>query len=231
MLQYAYRLETYVMLPVSGAVLAALVMAQRSTRRSGLWAWVLVPVLIVAVIGAIQQVDAYPIDTEVARSEVLQTPARPGSWENNFGDYTDAYLPLAVDNSGRPAEVSFPAASVHDDHASKVVHLRPGQFVYTNIAGGPELVHVTGARIVALDNERHDVLEIGPGVRSPASTRAGKRGSTWTEVISLSEAKGLPIVLGRIISLAAIAFLVCLFAVLAVRRLVARADERAPRVR
>jgi hypothetical protein len=114
--------------------------------------------------------------------------------------------------------VNFPIAAIHDDRVSKTVHLPPGTLVYTNIGGGPELVHVTGARIVGITPTRDDVIEIGHGVRESKRVASGRRGAQWREVISLGPAAGAPVVIGRWLSLAAIVVLAAQLLALAMRR-------------
>ncbi len=105
------------------------------------------------------------------------------------------------------------------DHISEVVHLVPGQFVYTNLQGPPSLVHVTGAKIAGIDREGYDVLEIGPAARPAAQSTASAGASPSTETVSLSPAEPLPVVLGRVLTLAAAVVLLLQFVALAIRRL------------
>jgi hypothetical protein len=228
-LQYSYRLESYVLLAVSGAVLVALAAARNGTRRMRIWAWMLAPILIVAVVGAVQQTGAYPRSGN--RQAVLSSPIRSDFTERVLTDYSDADLPHLEDKSGKPTEVVFPPTAIHDDRISKIVHLPPGALVYSNIGGGPELVHVSGAKIVGVDPASNDILEIGPSTGGSGSGAKHRGQPQWTEVISLSTADGLPVVLGRLLSIAAIVFLVGMIAALAVRALGSRADERAARAR
>ena len=215
-LQFAYRLESYVMLGVSGAVLAALLVLRKDgTDRLRLWAWMLAPILIVSVAGAIVQSSAYPRDG--SRESVLKSRIRSEFTPRVLVDYTDGALPHLVAPNATPTEVVFPPEAIRDDRISKVVHLRPGQLVYSNIGGGPELVHVSGAKIVGVDPSDNDVLEIEPA-RGSSKRSAVQRGLAATEVLTLSTADGLPVVLGRLLSLLAIVFLVAMFVVLAVRR-------------
>jgi hypothetical protein len=223
-LQYAYRLESYVILAVCGAVLAGLVALRDGTRRTRLWTWLLVPILLVAVVGAIQQTDAYPRVGD--RQEAIKSRTKSEFTQRILTDYSDGALPQLADSAGRPTEVFFPAGAIRGDRISEVVHLQPGRLVYSNIGGGPELVHVTGARIVGVDPSSNDILEIGPGTRRSKAS-AGSHGPAWTEVITLSTASGLPIRLGRLLSLASLVFLLALFLMLAVRR--TGAGERASR--
>jgi hypothetical protein len=217
-LQFAYRLESYVMLAASGAVLAGLVALRSSAGRTRLWTWALVPILLVAVVGAIQQTGAYP--RAGSRQAVLKSRIRSDFTTRILTDYTDGAIPHIADSRGRPTEVVFPASAIHDDRISEIVHLRPGQLVYSDIAAGPELVHVTGAKIVGVDPSDNDVLEIGPSIHG---STAGGKGAT--EVIALSTADGAPIVLGRLLSLVGIFLLLAVFVVLAVRRRSARGER------
>jgi hypothetical protein len=215
MVQFSYRLDSYVLLGISGTMLAVLVLAQ-GTRGTSTLVWALAPVLIVAVVGAIHQTDAYP-NYRGSRQASVRPSLTPGPREEGWIDYIDASLPRLAHVPQVP-EIDFPPASLHDDRASKIVHLQPGQPVYTNIGGGPELVHVTGAKIVGISPEGNDVLEVGPSLGSPQGGSGGHGGSPPTEVISVSPASGLPVVLGRLLTLVAAIFLTGELMVLAARR-------------
>ena len=226
-LQFAYRLESYVILAVSGAVIAGLAAAKSGTRNVRLWTWVLVPILIVSVAGAIQQ-TGYTV-LKGNRGAVLEPGPDPGPREEGLNDYSDSDLPILEDPSGRPPEVDFPIADVRNDRVSATVHLHPGALVYTNLGGGPELVRVTGAKIVGRGREDNDVLEVGSSVGGLKGAKRGGRGSAANEVISVSPASGLPVVLGRLLSLGAVIFLVIELLVIAVRGI--RATRDGPRAR
>ncbi len=202
-LQFSVRLESFVVLGITGAVLAALSLARVTAGRARLWGWTLVPLLIVSVTGAIEQVDAFPpAEPRVSRSLQME------SYERLQNSYADARLPLR-DRNGSLGIITFPASAVHGDHVSGVVDLPPGQLFDSNIGGGPELVKVTGARIVGIDPGFNDVLEIAPG------TRRGSRATA--ETISVSTADGFPIVAGRLLTFAAILILIAQLALIAVR--------------
>ncbi len=217
-LQFSFRLESYVLLGVAGAVLAALVLARRGGRRVRLWAWALLPIAIVSIVGAVQQVDAYPSGEGRRVSLQSYLPPRPDGLIA-YVDTSLAYL------EKRLPVVDFHPAPAQADRVSAVVHLPPGQLVDTNIRAGPNLVHVTGARIVGNDPEADDVLEIAPRGRAAARSRppAGSRPSTRsrppaaTVTISVSPADSLPVVLGRVLTLLAITVLAVELAVLATR--------------
>ena len=205
MLQYSVRLESFVLLSVTGAVLAVLVLAQSARGKVKLWKWTLVPVLIVSVVGAVEQAAAFPAAPPGrTRSRQLAT------YQAERVDYADASLPL-LDVEGLLPVIEFPRP-VHGDSESEVVHLAPGQLFDSNIGGGPEFVHIKGARIVGVTPYFTDVLEISPGI-----DRSKPDGPT--DAISLSTADGPPILVGRLVTLAALLTLVGELALVAVRRL------------
>ncbi len=216
-LQFSYRLESYVLLALSGTVLAALMLAQGRDRGARFSTWALVPVLAVSVVGAIQQTDAHPVGGE-RYSTLAALYHTPGAGGEVLSDYVDVHLRPLIDPNGRPPEVHFNPAAVHDNHTTKVVHLAPGQLVYSNLQGPPSLVRITGAKIAGINNEGYDVLEIGPATR-PTGQSAAKGAARPTETITLSQADPLPVVAGRVLTLAAALALLVQFGVLAVRGL------------
>ncbi len=221
-LQFSYRLESYVLLALSGTVLAALVLAQGRDRGARFSTWALVPVLAVSVVGAIQQTDAHPVGGE-RYATLTALYHTPGSGEL-LTDYVDVHLRPLTDPNGRPPEVHFNPAAVHDNHTTKVVHLTPGQFVYSNLEGPPSLLHITGAKIVGINGEGYDVLEIGRATH-PAGQSGAKAPATATETITISQADPLPVVAGRVLTLAAALALLGQFGALAVRGLRRRRSE------
>jgi hypothetical protein len=224
-LQFSYRLESYVLLALSGTVLAALVLARGRDRGARLSTWALVPVLVVSVVGAIQQADAYPVGGE-RYATLTALYHTPGAGEV-LSDYVDVHLRGLTDPNGRPTEVHFNPAAVHDNHTTKVVHLAPGQLVYSNLQGPPSLVRITGAKIAGINNEGYDVLEIGPATR-PTGQSAAKGAARPTETITLSQADPLPVVVGRVLTLAAALALLVQFGALAVRGLLRQRSEPEP---
>jgi len=207
-LQYSVRLESFVLLGVAGAVLAVLVLAQGSTGRTRLWTWTLAPVLAVSVVVASERAADFP-PAPPGVSRALQMRA----YQRLQNAYADADLPV-LDRTRSLRELTIAPAAVHDDRVSGVVYLRPGQLVASNIGGGPELVHVAGARIVGIDPGFNDVLEIDPAAGSESG---GER-------ITVSTADGFPILAGRLLTIAAAIILVGELAAIAAR------DVRARRV-
>ena len=206
--QYSVRLESFVLLSVTGAVLAVLALAQSGTGKEKLWIWTLVPILIVSVVGAVEQAAAFPA-ARPGRARIRQL----ATYKSRRVDYADASLPL-LDREGSLPVIKFPQPA-NGDSESGIVHLAPGQLVDSDIGGGPEFVHVTGATIVGVTPYFTDVLEISPGIGRL------KRGVP-TDAISLSTADSLPIMVGRLVTLAGLLTLAGELALVAIRRLVRR---------
>jgi hypothetical protein len=220
-IQFSYRLESYVLLALSGAVLAALVLVKGPGPGARLLTWALVPVLLVSVVGAVQQADAYPNggDRNVLLAALYKTP---GAGEV-LSDYVDVHQRILNDPSGRPPEVRFPYSAVRGNRVSTVVHLTPGRLAYSNLQAPPVFVHLAGAKIVGINGEGYDVLEIGRA--SPGPAAGAGRASTPTETITVSSADPAPVAAGRWISIFAILALLAQFAALAVRRFRRRAGS------
>jgi hypothetical protein len=217
-IQFSYRLESYVLLALTGTVLAALVLVRSGGPDARLSRWTLLPVLLVSVVGAVQQTDAYPNGGDRnALLNVLYTPKAPGAGEL-LTDYVDVHQRILNAPNGRPPEVRFPFAAVHENHVTTVVHMAPGQLAYSNLEAPPVFVHVTGAKIVGINGEGFDVLEINRSSR-PEPAGAGGKTPTPAETISVGSAEPLPVVAGRWISILALAALFAQFAALALRRL------------
>jgi hypothetical protein len=211
-LQFGFRLESYILLGICGAVLAALVLNRDDRPIGRVWTWSLIPILVVAVVGAIGQIDAHP--SGESRDLALGSYLKPTFHREGQLDYVDD--PQHVTGAHLPY-VNFPAEAVHDDHVSVLVHAAPGQRVNTNIRGGPDLVDVSGARIVGTNHAANAVLEIDPrpGTSSQRDSRNGDTAAV--ERVSVTSAHGAPIIVGRLLTGFAVAFLVLEFLVLAVR--------------
>jgi hypothetical protein len=220
-LEYSYRLETYVLLSLCAAVLAGLVLARGNSRRARVWRWMAIPVCAVSLVGAIQQIRAFPLPSQ-DRYATLDSYGEIESGNNE--EYQDPSLPkIAARNL--PA-LDIPAEAVHDDRVSFTTHVRPGTLVSTNIGAGPYLVHVTGAKPVGIDSETGDmVLQIGYGHGATANGSSAADGSAQPnpqETISISTGRSLPIVLGRLLTLGGLAILLVELLILPACRLLVR---------
>jgi len=208
MLQFSFRLESFVLLGVSGAIVAVLAVA-REARSVRPWTWLLAPIAAVSLLGALEQTSAHPHGE--SRSAALASFLNPLPERLGQLDYTDAQL--HVDERPMPY-VSFPLSEVtRKGRASVVVRVPPGRLLATNIRGGPELVDVTGARIVGLDGLVDDVLEVAP----PAAGTPRSRARTIT--ISVAPANSFPVLAGRVLSLLALIVLALELGAIAVRDL------------
>ena len=214
-LQFSYRLDSFVLMGVSATVLAVLAAIGRGVGVRAILGWALVPILVLAIIAATEQAGSSPGYT-ASRQEAIRPDSKLALGEQGWLDYVDAALPRRPRVRGA-TELNFPPATLHDDRSTRRVHLQPGQIVYTNIGGGPELVHVTGAAIVGIGPEGNDVLRVDGPASSGAVDSSQRAADAADEGITVGPANGLPIVLGRVISLVAIAFLLALLVVIAIR--------------
>jgi hypothetical protein len=203
-LQFSFRLESFVLLGVSGAMVAVLVMARGGGPRLRRWTWLLAPIAVVSVIGAIEQTRAHPQGK--SRGTALASYLTPPPEHLGQLDYVDGRLPV---NEARMPRVEFPISTIMGKgRASEIVRVPPDRLVATNIRGGPELVAMTGAKIVGLGARLDDVLEVTPDTsRSRNASAAGASTPEKTATISVGPAEHLPIVAGRAISLLALVVL------------------------
>lgn len=219
-IQFSYRLESYVLLELCAAMLAALVLARGSSRggsrRARLWMVLAIPVCIVSVVGAVQQIAAYPYPGQ-DRYAALESYGEVEAGDNN--GFQEVSKPIA--GARNLPSVQIPFYAIHDDRVSFSTHLRPGTLLTTNIGAGSPLVHVTGAKPAGVDPETGDmVLEVGAGGGAGAARSfavASATGSIPQETISVSTSDGLPVVLGRLLTVAALAILILVLVVLAVQ--------------
>jgi len=224
MLQFTYRLESYVLLCLAAAILCTLVLYQNWPQpwRSAMRIGILI-VLIASGIGAIQQVDGYPrergagsgpSDTVVPdRYITFAHSERPPFETEGLLNYTDASLPLV--NPAKAPQIQFPSSDVQNDRATITINQPIGELIDTNLAGAPYLVSVTGARVVGRDSAGHMVMQV-----TAPDSHSGQR-------ISIGRSSRLPVVLGRTVTLIALVLLILGLAALLTRRtLVAFASRR-----
>ena len=212
LIQFSYRLETYVLIALSAASVAILALTQSWDGRWRVWSWTVVIVLIASVVGAIQQVDAYPQGggfpgVVVKDRYSLFYPPQP-PFSGGLGDYNDDSVPL-VEPKGPPIGLVFPT-TIYDEKVSLPTSLPAGTLVHTNVTGGPYLVDVRGAEMVGHDKSGFMVLKIAP-----------HKGSA-PQSVTLSRASTVPVDGGRIISCVALAVLALLLCAGVLTRLLRR---------
>jgi hypothetical protein len=210
-LQFSFRLESLVVLGLSVAMILVLAGARDGGAWTRRWTWLLVPVAAVSIVGALQQTVAHRHG--LGRSHALSFAA-PLPERYAQVDYVD-YLPIV--GASLPV-VEFPLATIMSvGHASAVVTVPADRLMVSNVMGGPELVHVTGARIVAINPRGDDVLELPPAPRTGSSVPTQGTGEPVT--ITVSAAETPPVLVGRWLSLIALVALVGELGVLAARGL------------
>jgi hypothetical protein len=190
MIQFSYRLETFALFGICGAIIAALVVIDDRRRRwlTGL----LLPILGYSVIGAgIQRHDAPRADFRLS--------ANIDSYSSfSIGDFGDGKLRQLPSSSSSKLMV-LTRTSVRRGRTVGDVRAAPDEVIYTNLMAPSRLLDVQGARVIG----RWPGPAAGPGWQS-----------RWALVLQLNhdakpgkahivvrEARTLPIVPGRIISL------------------------------
>jgi hypothetical protein len=223
--QFAYRLQTYVTLACAGLVLVGVLaltrraQSGRATRSDRLLALGLG--LAVAFGLGLSAWQLWVPNTHKNnesfshRGDALRGPLTriPFSW-NAGNDYGDRSLPVIATT----AEFTFDPTQVKDDRLVASASLPPGLAPFsTNIAGGPNLVHVGGGvrvigRTSSFNNCPGGCAEGGMLVIGRTTDGSGP------VPVELSARLSAPVVLGRITTGAAAALLLALALTAAVRR-------------
>jgi hypothetical protein len=189
MLQFSYRLETFALFGICGAVIAGLALLGGTHR---LLVALLLPIVALSVVGAMRQVREVPlIATE-------RGPDMSRSSTFSVGDFADASLRRLPLPTGAKLAI-FDRVDVRQRRLETTVSALPGDVIYTDLMTLPQMVDVEGARVVG---------------RWPAPPRSGGWQLRWylalridddavpgNAHIVVTEARSLPIVGGRIISI------------------------------
>ena len=187
-MQFGYRLDSYVTLGVAAAMVALLAGARGRERLTRIWLAGLVAVLIVAAAGAVQQIGTRR--TVPGNRDVVVARDQPLSYYRGSLPYWyhDNSLPT-LDTGGLEA-VSFASGAVRRDRAAFRLDHPPG-LLATNLTGTRHLLSVAGASIAGVDGIGVSVLRL--------ARAAGNR-----PVVSLHASSPAPVVLGRLVTLAAL---------------------------
>jgi hypothetical protein len=214
--EFSFRLESYVLMGVSGMLLMLLVLTRDGGRSMRWWRGLLAPIAAVSLLGAIEQVGGYT--QGMSRGKALSSFRVPIYEREGLLDYVDDELPVI---HARLPLLSFPRASEHDDRAVAVTRLPAGLRVDTNLRAGPDLIDLGGARIVGTDAHADDVLEIarerGTTASAPAPGGAGHPAPARATRITVTAGDRLPVLAGRWLSLLALVALIAQFGLLALR--------------
>jgi hypothetical protein len=190
MIQFSYRLETFVLFGICGAVIAALVLLGPDTHR-----WLtalLLAVLALSVLGALKQVH--------------DVPRRPSnlSWTTDSlavfstGDFADASV-TPQPQDAPPRQLTFKRSDVHRDRLDTTIRARPGDIVHLNLMAISRMIDVQGARVVG----RWMAPPYGSGwqPRWYLALQIDEDATPGRAHVVIREARTLPIVGGRIISI------------------------------
>ena len=190
MIQFSFRLETYVLFGICGAVIAALVLLGPDTHR-----WLtalLLPILALSVIGALKQ-----------SADVPRRPtALPWTIDNltafSTGDFADASVPIRPQETG-PQLLGFKRSDVHRDRFEATIRAQPRDIIYINLLAISQMVDIQGAKVVG----RWPAQPFNPGwqPRWFLALQIDDDATPGKARIVVREARTLPIVGGRIISI------------------------------
>jgi hypothetical protein len=207
LIQFPYRAQTYVTLGVCALVLAGTVALPRIAGRR-LRAAAMAALAIVAAVSLAQAiVQQWGQENSLTSRRLIFQPANkyPPSWYAGF-DYADASMRVLPFNSfvavqgstgvgGNGENVLSVPVKGHAD-TSAVSFISPGpRPMVTNVYGGPYLIKVTGARVIG--RSPTDQLAIEPLAPKGKVAR-----------VTFSTAHTFPVVLGKAVTILAIA--ICL---------------------
>jgi hypothetical protein len=205
MLQNPVRLEAYILFALGGALIATLVLTQRASPRHRLWAWATVPLLAVSVVqanGQLRQAVKPPPPGEGELATI--SPYHRSDFLLGTQDYVDARVPI-YDDPALPIARFSPTQAEREDRAETTVNAKPGEFVISNLKAFSELIHISGARLVARNRYGDAFLEIAADAK-PGAAR-----------IVVTTAHPWPVMVGRFLTLLGLVGLAGLGATLLVR--------------
>jgi hypothetical protein len=190
MIQFSYRLVTFALLGICGAVIAALVLADHGGHR---WlSWLLLPILAASVIGAADQRRDAP------RGKDGLAVAMDTFLAFNVGDFSDARL-RDLPPAPNPKLVTLKRTDVAHGRAVVDVPASPGDVLYTNLMTPSRMLHIEGAR--AIGNWVAPPLQKGWQGRGELALRVTDDATPGRAHLVITQARTLPIVGGKIISL------------------------------
>jgi hypothetical protein len=189
MIQFSYRLETFVLFGICGAVIAVLALLGPDTHR-----WLnalLLAVLAVSVLGAIRQVREVPLRPDAVAWNIDNLDVF------STGDFADASVrPQPPD--ARTQLVLFKRQDVHRDRLEATIRARPREIVYIDVMAISQMIDVQGARVIG----RWSANPHGPDWQLLwfLALQIDDDATPGAAHITIREARTLPIVGGRIIS-------------------------------
>jgi hypothetical protein len=218
--QFSMRLNTFVLLALSGLVLTTLVWLQQADsrrRRRGLLG-VLAVCLVFNFGLAIWQgwntnSTAVSVGTGAPRSIVFADPTSAPYWYAS-NDFWDESEPIVQNSATYPGKnlILVDLHKVHGDHYQTTIPASAAAgLTAVNIGGGPYLVDIKGLEDIGRNNWGLRVVSVPVGTSSP------------TVKVRVTPSATAPVVLGRIVTL--LALLACIVVVTVTAR---RARRAAP---
>jgi hypothetical protein len=190
MIQFSFRLETFVLFGICGAVIAALALVDGSTHRWPIM--LLLPILVISVIGAdIQRHNAprgnFTTHVEIDRFATFNT-----------GDFADGALPQIPARYGGKI-MTMSRTGVRRSHIASSFSANPGDVIYTSLLTPSRMLDIQGARVIG----RWAGQPSGPGwqVRWGLVLQLDRDTTPGNAHIVIREARSLPIIGGQVISL------------------------------
>ena len=203
MIQFSFRLETFVLFGICGSVIATLRILDRDAHR-----WLialLLPILMLSVISA-----------AVLRPHIPRSNYRPSKNIDRFiapgiGDYADGTLRQLPTDQRKPV-LRIKRADLKQGRLVGDLPAAPGELIYTNVLTPSRMLHVEGAQVVGRWSQpwwsgwqKHWALVL----KIDQDATPGKAH------LVIREARTVPIVGGRIISILGLLGLVANGAVIA----------------
>jgi hypothetical protein len=190
MIQFSFRLETFVLFGICGAVIAALVLL--GPRRHRWLTALLLPIAVLSIVGAAGQMRDAPLLPEPFQVPLDQYVTF------GVGDYAGANVGVLSQRSN-PEVTIVTRRNVDRNRMAIKVRANPGDLLYINVMTPPGLIDVQGARVV----KRRAEPPVRPSwkprwylvLRIDADATPGQ-----AEIV-IRQARSLPIVGGRIISI------------------------------
>ena len=204
MIQFSFRLTTFVLFGICGAVIAALALVEGSRHQ-----WLtrlLLPILVISIIGAAVQRHNAPRGNFTTHVEIDRFATF------NTGDFADGGLPQIPSRNGAKL-MTMSRTGVRHSHIAADATAAPGDVLYTSLLTPARMVDVEGARIIG----RWAGQPSGPGwqVRWGLVLQLDPDATPGKAHIVISEARSLPIIGGQIISLLGLLGLAAVGAVIA----------------
>ena len=139
MIQYSFRLETFVLFGICGAVIAALRLLDQDAHR-----WLiglLLPILILSVVNVALQRHDTPREANSAPTNIDQATAF------TIGDYADATLRQIRAKPDQPNLV-ITRADLKRGVMTGNLRAAPGALIYTSLLTPSRMLHIEGAHVV-----------------------------------------------------------------------------------